>query len=118
MSESYETNYKKYRGKCREFSEQAVKDDPSLRLVRGYYWCPIWNKEEQHWWCETPDGTIVDPTVLQFPSAGAGMYREYDGTVECAECGKTLNEEDATFYSNYAFCKNTPCLCKFVGVYY
>lgn len=35
------SDYAKYRGKCKEMSEEAVAQDPSLRLVRGYYHCPF-----------------------------------------------------------------------------
>lgn len=116
MSDSYTENYKKYRGKCKQFSDQAVKEDPSLRLVRGYYYCPFTNEEEQHWWCEKPDGTIVDPTKLQFLSAGSGIYREYDGTVHCSQCNAHLLEKDAEFEGRYAFCKDTDCHLKFIGL--
>lgn len=110
-----ENNYEKYRGKCKEFSEQAVKDDPSLTLVRGYYFCPIWNVEEQHWWTKREDGTIYDPSCLQYPSKGAGMYREFDGTIECSNCGKQITELTASFESRYAFC-SYECHGRFVGV--
>jgi len=29
------SDYEKYRGKCKEFSEALIKKDPTLRLVRG-----------------------------------------------------------------------------------
>lgn len=63
---SAEEGYKRFRGKCREMSEKAVLEDPTLTLVRGFYFCPIWNSEEPHWWCKRADGTIVDPTAAQF----------------------------------------------------
>lgn len=107
-------NYTKYRGKCREYAEKLVKKDPSLRLVRGYYICPFWGKQP-HWWCEKPDGTIVDPTVKQFPSPQVGDYVEFDGIVECAECGKRIPLEEADVDGNYAFCSGT-CHMRFVGL--
>ncbi|HNV67896.1 MAG TPA: hypothetical protein PKN60_12325, partial [Bacteroidales bacterium] len=67
-----DSDYLKFRGKCKEMSEAAVLEDPTLRLVRGHYWCPLWDRNEQHWWCVKPDGTIVDPTARQFPSRGLG----------------------------------------------
>lgn len=109
------TNYEKYRGRCKEMSEALCAEDPTLTLVRGFYHCPIWGTKEQHWWCTREDGTIVDPTKLQFPSAGLGEYEVFDGTVECAECGKAVNEEDALFESRYAFCSSR-CFGRFVGV--
>lgn len=65
--EQHQSDYLKYRGKCKKLAEAAVAEDPTLRLVRGYYTCPMWRTTEPHWWCERPDGTIVDPTKDQFP---------------------------------------------------
>ena len=107
--------YKKYRGKCKEFAEAAIVEDPTLTLVRGHYICPYWG-EQPHWWCKREDGTIVDPTVSQFPTEGyAAEYREHDGTVTCAQCQKVVPEEEASFESNYAYC-STKCHMRFVGL--
>lgn len=103
------------RGKCKEFSEAAVASDPTLTLVRGYYYCPVWG-EQPHWWCKDKDGKIVDPTKDQFPSRGIGEYVEFDGTVKCSCCGKEMKEEDADYDSNYAFC-SYECHGRFVGVF-
>lgn len=111
MSDGYRT----YRGKCREMSEAACKEDPTLTLVRGHYYCPIWNSDEPHWWCVRPDGTIHDPTAAQFPSAGLGIYTPFNGMVSCAECGKEVSEKQARFEGNYAFCSGA-CLRRFVGL--
>lgn len=111
-----ENNYLKYRGKCKEFCEQAIKDDPTLILVRGHYFCPIWNKNDPHWWTVRKNGEIYDPTRLQFPSKGFGEYTPFSGLVECANCGKEVLEEDAKFESKYAFC-STKCNMHFVGIF-
>lgn len=110
------SDYVKYRGKCKEYSEELCAEDSSLSLIRGHYYCPIWNTKEPHWWCETNDGKIIDPTKNQFPSKGIGIYEKFDGMVECAECGKKMKEEDAKYESRYAFCRNTNCYGKFVGI--
>lgn len=110
-----QTDYSKYRGKCKELSEAACAANPSLMMIRGHYFCPIWNTQEAHWWCEDKHGNITDPSKNQFPSKGLGEYVAFDGTMECAECGKTLQEHDAVFESSYAFC-STRCLMKFVGL--
>lgn len=112
---SEETNYMKYRGKCEEMSKALVMENPNLRLARGYYYCPIWNKNEPHWWCVDSKGNIVDPTVLQFGSSGMGEYVEFDGYCECSQCGKKDLEEKFTHESNYSFCSYL-CHGKFVGV--
>ena len=46
-----ESNYQKYRGKCKEFVDEAVKQDPSLTAIRGYYYDHVWGRQ-QHWWCQ------------------------------------------------------------------
>lgn len=109
------SDYLQYRGKCKELSQQAVAADPSLELVRGTYVCPMWG-EQHHWWCKTADGTIVDPSVAQFPTKGIGAeYVEFDGIVHCANCHQAVPEEHATFDGRYAFC-STKCNMRFVGL--
>ncbi len=105
------------RGKCKKMSEEAVAADPSLRLVRGYYYCWEWGKQA-HWWTVKEDGTIHDPTAAQFPSLGEGVYEEFDGWCECSECGLRIHEDDGIIggNGNYIFCSGN-CYGRFVGVY-
>jgi len=113
---SNDTDYLAYRGKCKEFVEGAILKDPSLIAVRGYYYDPQWGRQA-HWWCKRKDETIYDPSAKQFPSNGNGVYEEFDGKVECAECGKEIIETDAIIDGNghYAFC-STACNMRFVGL--
>jgi len=98
------SGYAEFRGKCKELAEAAVKADSNLRLVRGYYLCPLWGKQA-HWWCETKDGTIVDPSVRQFPTKGVGAeYVEFDGNIECEFCSKSVPEAEAYRYAQHAYC--------------
>lgn len=106
--------YAHYRGRCKEMAEEAIAVDPSLALVRGHYHCPFWG-EQPHWWTIRPDGTIYDPTALQFPSKGIGHYEPFDGTVACSNCGKKMLEDEASYESNYVFCSYT-CHGAFVGI--
>lgn len=110
------SDYLKYRGKCKELSEAACAADPNLMLVRGHYFCPIWNRDNEHWWCVDKNGKIVDPSKDQFPSKGLGIYTPFDGLVACAECGKEISETEARFDSRYAFCSSR-CNMRFVGIY-
>ncbi len=107
-------DYIKYRGKCKEFVDEAVNNDNTLKAVRGYYYDPLWGKE-QHWWCVRQDGSIFDPTAKQFPSKGFGVYEEYNGFVDCANCGVEIEEEKAQFEGKFAFCSYR-CRMKFVGL--
>lgn len=109
-----ETDYLKYRGKCKEMSEELCASNPTLRLVRGHYWCPIWG-DQPHWWCKQPDGTVIDPSKNQFPSKGCGTYTEFNGIIPCSNCGKAVTEEEADIEGNYAFC-SYECHGRFVGV--
>lgn len=115
-NEPQESDYLKYRGNCKEYSEQLIKNNSELTLVRGYYYCPVFGKQA-HWWVKDKDGNITDPTKNQFPSKGFGVYEEFDGTMECSECGKTIIESEAIIDGNghYAFC-SSKCNMKFVGV--
>lgn len=115
------TDYEKYRGKCKEYCQELAITNPSLEIVRGYFYEPFWREKEPHWWCKTPEGDIIDPTVKQFPSWQLALitpeffYEEFDGMCECAECGKVIPEEEARFDSRYAFC-STKCNMRFVGL--
>ena len=109
-------DYRDFRGRCKELSEAAVAADPTLRLVRGHYFCPLWARDEQHWWTVRPDGTVFDPSARQFPSNGGGIYTEFDGWCECSNCGERVHESKATFHSNYVFC-SYECHGRFVGVF-
>lgn len=106
------SNYIKYRGKCKEFCEALCKEDTTLTMVRGHYYDAMWG-QQAHWWCTKPDGTVVDPTKLQFPSEGRGLYVPFDGTVECSNCGEEGTEEDFDCsHGRYVFCSDK-CAIKF-----
>jgi len=81
------------RGKCQERSTAMARAFPELRVVAGYYYDAHWGPQ-QHWWCVAPDGTVVDPTAAQFPTAGRGGYEELApeerpvGT--CMDCGEDV----------------------------
>lgn len=101
--EQMHEDYKKYRGKCKVMSEELCKQDPTLRLVRGHYYCAAFG-EQPHWWCEKPDGTVVDPTKAQFPSNGTGVYVEFDGFITCEVCGERKAEAEATIVGHHTYC--------------
>jgi len=84
--------YTKAYGNCKEVCEGMKKRFPELRLVRGHYYCAVWSKRG-HWWLETESGERIDPTAMQFPSKGKGVYEEWDDsqpepTGMCPNCGE------------------------------
>ena len=113
--EQIQEDYIKYRGKCKQMSEAACEADPTLTLVKGTYFCPIWCSEEFHWWTVRQDGTIYDPTAAQFPSNGHGFYEPFNGYYSCEECGEEVKEEDIVGDGSHMFCSNR-CYARCVGL--
>lgn len=78
-------------GGCAEITLAMQSAFPELHRVRGHYDDAIWGLRD-HWWLETQDGEIVDPTAMQFPTKGSGEYIEWDDsrpepTGKCPNCG-------------------------------
>lgn len=96
-------DYLKYRGKCKELAEQACKENKSLRLIRGWYICPVLGKQ-QHWWAKDERGIIHDPSKNQFPSKGTGEYIEFDGYFTCEVCGKIFPESELHALGSHTTC--------------
>ena len=116
MSGIFQPRQPELRGKCKDKATAAAAEDPSLRLVRGWYIDPDWG-EQEHWWCEREDGEIVDPTVEQFPSGhipGLRSYREYIGIYPCPGCGIDVHEDSPNRSSG--FCCGA-CYGATVGMY-
>jgi len=105
-----------YSQKCHLYVLKWHERDPELTPVRGFYFCPVWNQDRQHWWLQKPDGTIFDPTVTQFPSAGLGTYQPFeDLELNCDQCGKSVPKELLGHYHhNYTLCSNR-CYGRMVG---
>lgn len=108
-----ETDYLRYRGKCKEYCDRAVRLFPQLEMKRGHYFDFMWG-DQQHWWCVRPDGSVFDPTAKQFPSKGYGDYVEFDGFHACEICGEKTKEEEMTTYGHHVYC-STECLMRDVG---
>lgn len=104
------------RGTCRAAAETAVRHDPTLRLARGWYHCPLWGPQA-HWWAVRPNGRIVDPTAAQFPSGGLGEYEEFTGMAPCVHCGRPTAEDAGIIFGNghYLACSSR-CHGIFIGV--
>lgn len=92
-------------GKCAETTIAMQEAFPELARVRGFYHCPLWG-QRAHWWLVTPDGAIVDPTAMQFPSGGLGLYVRWpEGQPE--PTGKCPNCSDYCY--NDRTCCSEPC---------
>jgi hypothetical protein len=78
-------------GRCRQATRAMVASFTELRRVRGHVETS-WGRCS-HWWCETSDGEIVDPTAAQF--SAIWCYEEWKlgdeiaiGT--CQHCGEEI----------------------------
>jgi hypothetical protein len=108
--------YRLLAGKCYEICKAIASKYPEFILVRGHYYCPIWNQDRPHWWLKSEDDVIYDPTVEQFPSKGMGQYKEFSGMCPCSNCGDEIEEDNAVIEGNYTFCCYN-CHGKFIGVF-
>ena len=69
-----ETHYptsKEAMGQCKKGCEQLKATFPELKITNGFV--AIFGDYVTHWWCVTQDGTIIDPTAVQF-----GVVLYYD----------------------------------------
>ena len=98
------TDYLKYRGKCKTLSEEYIKENPEYELVRGWYMCPFWGKQQHFWTQHKQTHEIVDPSKDQFPSKGMGEYIKFNGYFECEACGKKIHEDDAYYVDQHIYC--------------
>jgi hypothetical protein len=80
------------RGLCRSVTEQMQAAFPELRRVRGFFESAL-DAKVTHWWLETVDGQVVDPTAAQFQTTFEATYAAYAGPDpmgQCANCGELI----------------------------
>ena len=85
-------------GLCKVHCESMMLVFPELKIIRGHYFCALWG-EREHWWLLDEDEIIVDPTAMQFPSKGEGVYipwieGEKEPTGRCLNCGEYVYDDD------------------------
>lgn len=83
-------------GACSQRTTEMQQAFPELRRVAGFYYSIGWGQRE-HFWLETEDGEIIDPTAMQFPCKGNGVYERLseDEILRlpigmCANCGEPI----------------------------
>ncbi len=88
----YTSNTKFLVGRCLHATLEMCKVFPELKRVPGHVLLPA--RYEEHWWCETPDGKIVDPTADQWETAPIEYVPWKPGTEvvvgKCMDCGATI----------------------------
>lgn len=75
---------------CAAWTRDMVAAFPELTRVHGHV--HLWSGRCPHWWCETPDGEIIDPTVSQFRGLPYAYWPHQEGAPEptgkCINCGE------------------------------
>ena len=90
------------RGECAKATTAMVEAFPELRRAAGFaHWMANRPIRDQHFWCVTQDGVIVDPTAVQFGGSPV-HYEELDlddpetqakiPTGACMNCGDDVYE--------------------------
>ena len=83
-------NFREAYGQCKKYTDLMAAAFPNLKVRAGYYHCYVWGKR-QHWWLETENGIVIDPTAMQFPSEGTCEYEfveEGERPIgRCINCG-------------------------------
>jgi hypothetical protein len=83
-------------GRCHDAVKEMHAAFPELRVVRGHvYVLGIHAGGRAHWWLETPEGAVVDPTESQFPAVLS--YEEWKPgdpvrIGKCMDCGQEIWE--------------------------
>jgi len=77
--------------KCAEATLAMCAAFPELIRIRGSAMVGI--DLRPHWWCETPNGEVIDPTAHQWPG-GVVFYERLQSEEEChgkcLDCGELL----------------------------
>jgi len=85
------------RGSSHHMSREATKHMasafPELRRMKGYALVQGEVRPRKYWWCETPDGLIIDPVINQWPD-GIAFYDQLTSEERphgvCHKCGQPL----------------------------
>ncbi|MDP2270895.1 MAG: hypothetical protein Q8K32_09205 [Archangium sp.] len=92
------------RGKCAEATKEMVAAFPELTPAAGFVECH-WGTDQHHW-CVTATGEIVDPTASQFPFVFS--YEAVDindpATRERIPNGPCANCSGDCYGDNYTVC--------------
>lgn len=97
-------------GSCYTATHEMIKEFPELIIKKGFVYCE--SGERQHWWLETKDGKVVDPTASQFKVIMS--YKEYKDGMEvrvgkCMDCGEGIyatSEVEAEEKARQQFCNS------------
>lgn len=91
-------------GLCSSVTLEMQAAFPELHRVRGHVIDVADDQQYPHWWLQTDDGDIIDPTVGQFAGIPSIRYvRWREGTKEptgkCHDCGGYV-------YDGSSFCSD------------
>ena len=76
---------------CSSATLEMQQAFPELIRKRGHIIIPLSNRRPEHWWLVAPDGTIIDPTEIQFVFIIEYLERneaEPEPIGKCIQCGR------------------------------
>jgi len=92
------------KGQCYSAAHHMAEVFPELNTVSGWAYCERGRVE--HWWCETTEGDVVDPTAGQYEALIG--YERYEpgmeiGIGKCRDCGSVIygSELDPPQYTDF-----------------
>jgi hypothetical protein len=95
------------RGECGPATARMLLAFPELERICGFYRDPVLGHDYQHFWLEAPDGSVVDPTGIQFPAftSGEGSYHRFESAplARCMHCGAPIFDGSR----DGAFCRSS-----------
>ena len=99
-------------GRCVDASKKMVADFPELKVVPGFIETSY--TTDEHCWCVTSDGEIIDPTRAQYQGQLILEYRAFKPgdrvrVGKCMECGEIITMavqslEVPTLAPHHPFC--------------
>lgn len=106
---AYEERVGNVINKCESATLEMQQAFPELIRVRGNVIIPYSNRRPEHWWLKTPDGTIIDPTEIQFV-----LIIEYlecdeshpDPIGKCLQCGAYVYPGAPSSYTCSEYCSD------------
>lgn len=106
-------------GMCRPAVIAMKEAFPELQVTNGFAHFDSFTDPRMHWWLKTEDGTIVDPTAIQYPEyigCPISRYEEIDDThparrfrqTKCPNCGEYYY--DTPELQKYGPCCSQACV--------
>ena len=108
----YVSESKVLNGACGSATLKMAAQFPELKRVPGHVRL-VSGGSPEHWWCETPDGQILDPTVGQWAEAPIEYVPWRPGDLvrmgRCMNCGESIYGRPESLDGHRKTCCSDEC---------